>query len=211
MSEPVENPDRPRSKPLTRRQAVGILAGVPLLSVGGFGATRGFGRTARPDGRNEKWDAAVKKGLAWLAKQQNRTGSWSDDSHPVAISGLAATALIWSGSTTTQGPYAKSIRLAVDHMMSKCRKNGLIGDPKRDDRYTYGHGFAMLFLSQVLGEEEDILRREELIEVLNKAVKFSVDAQTKAGGWGYVSGRDSNFDEGSTTITQVQGLSLIHI
>ena len=206
MSEPVENPDRPRSKPLTRRQAVGILAGVPLLSLGGFGATRGFGRTARPDGRNEKWDAAVKKGLAWLAKQQNRTGSWSDDSHPVAISGLAATALICSGSTTTQGPYAKNIRLAVDHMMSKCRKNGLIGDPKRDDRYTYGHGFAMLFLSQVLGEEEDILRREELIEVLNKAVKFSVDAQTKAGGWGYVSGRDSNFDEGSTTITQVQGL-----
>ena len=29
------------------------------------------------------------------------------------------------------------------------------GDPHRDDRYTYGHGFAMLFLSQVLGEEED--------------------------------------------------------
>ena len=31
-----------------------------------------------------------------------------------------------------------------------------------DNRYTYGHGFAMLFLSQVLGEEEDVERREEL-------------------------------------------------
>ena len=65
----------------------------------------------------------------------------------------------------------------------------------------------MLFLSQVLGEEEDIDRREELTEILIKAVQFSGRAQTKSGGWGYVSAADgNNFDEGSTTITQVQGL-----
>ena len=65
----------------------------------------------------------------------------------------------------------------------------------------------MLFLSQVLGEEEDADRRKELIEVLTKAVKFTGQAQTAAGGWGYVSAKDGgDFDEGSTTITQVQGL-----
>ncbi len=65
----------------------------------------------------------------------------------------------------------------------------------------------MLFLSQVLGEEEDEDRRQELIDVLSKAVEFSGLAQTKSGGWGYVSAADGNdFDEGSTTITQVQGL-----
>jgi len=38
-------------------------------------------------------------------------------------------------------------------------------------------------------------------------VIFTGRAQTKAGGWGYVSAKDgNNFDEGSTTITQVQGL-----
>ena len=83
--------------------------------------------------------------------------------------------------------------------MSKARRNGLIGDPKRDNRYTYGHGFAMLFLSQVLGEEEDTDRRQELIEVLQNAVTFSVSAQTKKGGWGYVSAKEDDFDEGSTT------------
>jgi hypothetical protein len=83
----------------------------------------------------------------------------------------------------------------------------LIGDPVRDDHYTYGHGFSMLFLSQVLGEEEDVDRREQLIDVLNRAVVFTGRAQTSAGGWGYVSAKDgNNFDEGSTTITQVQGL-----
>ena len=64
----------------------------------------------------------------------------------------------------------------------------------------------MLFLSQVLGKKKTD-RRQELIEVLNKAVEFSGRAQTESGGWGYVSAADGNdFDEGSTTITQVQGL-----
>ena len=57
--------------------------------------------------------------------------------------------------------------------MNRSRTNGLIGDPLRDDRYTYGHGFAMLFLSQVLGEEEDAERREQLIDVLTRAVVFT--------------------------------------
>ncbi len=167
---------------------------------------------ARANSRHNRLDQdpALKKcialGLKFIGSQQLRIGGWAHDTYPTAISALAATALICSGSTTTQGPYAKHIRRAVDFLLSKCRKNGLIGDPKRDNRYTYGHGFAMLFLSQVLGEEEDVDRRDELTEVLKRAVKFSVDAQTKEGGWGYVSGKESSFDEGSTTITQVQGL-----
>ena len=194
--------ESPRLK--SRRQAITTIAALPALSFLG-GKTLGATIGPQPP-KNKKWDKSVERGLAWLAKQQQRLGGWAHDVYPVAISSLAATALICSGPTATQGPYAKNIRLAVDYLMTKCRKNGLIGDPRRDDRYTYGHGFAMLFLSQVLGEEEDIDRRQELIEVLDRSIMFSVNAQTKAGGWGYVSGRDSDFDEGSTTITQVQGL-----
>jgi len=115
--------------------------------------------------------------------------------------------MLCSGSTATQGPYAKNISRTTDFLLSKCRDNGLIGDPNSDVRYTYGHGFSMLFLSQVLGEEGLMDRREELIEALNKAVVFCGRAQTDSGGWGYVSAKDGNdYDEGSTTITQVQGL-----
>ena len=151
----------------------------------------------------DKLQDAIDRGIEFLVSKQSRVGGWANDNHQSAITALAGTALICSGSTTTQGPYAKAIRYCVDFLLSKCQRNGLISSP-REDRYTYGHGFAMLFLSQVLGEEEDIDRREELVEVLERAVKFSVNSQTKAGGWGYVS--DDNFDEGSTTITQVQGL-----
>jgi hypothetical protein len=154
-------------------------------------------------------EAVVADGLRWLEARQSRRGNWAanEGRYPTAMTALAGTALLMEGSTTSQGRHAEAIRLAVDYLVSRSRTNGLIGDPKGDDRYTYGHGFAMLFLSQVLGEEEDERRREELVSVLAKAVVFSGRAQTKDGGWGYVSAADGNdFDEGSTTITQVQGL-----
>jgi hypothetical protein len=159
--------------------------------------------------RDPKIDELIARGLEWVASTQSRLGHWSanEGRYPTAMTALAGMALLCEGSTTTQGKYAKNIRLAVDYLVSRSRPNGLIGDPGRDDRYTYGHGYSMLFLSQVLGEEEDASRREELIDVLSRAVTFTGQAQTQAGGWGYVSAKDgSDFDEGSTTITQVQAL-----
>lgn len=160
-------------------------------------------------GHDPAVDKTVSRGLDWVANTQSRLGHWSanDGRYPTAMTALAGIALLAEGSTTTQGKYAKNVRAAVDYLLSRSRPNGLIGDPLRDDRYTYGHGYSMLFLSQVLGEEEDSSRREELIDVLTRAVVFTGQAQTAAGGWGYVSAKDSSdFDEGSTTITQVQGL-----
>ncbi len=157
--------------------------------------------------RDPRWEKALHNGLRWVARTQSSIGHWNAGTYPTAMTALAGTALICSGSTTTQGPYARNIRRCVDYLMSRCRSNGLVGDPRTDNRYTYGHGFSMLFLSQVLGEEEDAERRDELVRVLTKAVEFSGQAQTRSGGWGYVSAKDGrNFDEGSTTITQVQGL-----
>jgi squalene cyclase len=162
---------------------------------------------AETDAQTER---AVHLGLQWLASHQSRVGHWTgtNNSYPTAMTAMAGIALLCEGSTPNQGKYAPNIRRAVDYLVSRSRANGLIGSPAAEDqRYTYGHGFAMLFLSQVLGEEEDLDRREELIKVLNKAVQFSGQAQCPSGGWGYVSSKDgSNFDEGSTTITQVQGL-----
>ena len=159
--------------------------------------------------RDEKVEKITAHGLNWLAGQQSRIGHWTAarGQYPTAMTAMAGTALLLEGSTSTQGKYAPNIRQAVNYLISRSRPNGLIGDPQQDDRYTYGHGFSMLFLSQVLGEEQNEERRQEIIKVLNAAVEFSGRAQTKDGGWGYVSAKDGGgFDEGSTTITQVQGL-----
>jgi hypothetical protein len=181
-------------------RAAAIAAASPML----------LDRVAKPVAaakRDPNWEKSIEKGLKWVARTQSQLGHWTAANYPTAMTALAGTALTCSGSTTTQGPYAKHIRKAVDYLMTKVRGNGLIGDPGSDHQYTYGHGFSMLFLSQVLGEEEDDDRRKELVDVLGKAVEFSARAQTASGGWGYVSAKDgNNFDEGSTTITQVQGL-----
>ncbi len=185
---------------MNRRSMLALAAGGALAS---YRAAHGDEQKRR----QPRWEDAVSRGLNWLSRNQSSRGHWNTSVYPTALSALAGTALIASGSTTTQGPYAKQIARTTDYLISKSRENGLIGDPQTDTRYTYGHGFSMLFLSQVLGEEGLLDRRNELVDVLSRAVEFSGFAQTPAGGWGYVSARDgANFDEGSTTITQVQGL-----
>ena len=162
----------------------------------------------QPCRADEKVDAAVRQSLDYLAALQKRQGYWEANSgqYRVAMTALVGTSMLSEGSTTTSGRYSKEIRLAVDYVLSMSRPNGLIGF-REDYHYTYGHGFSMLFLSQVYGEEEDAQRREEIREVLTLAVQFCADAQTSKGGWGYVSAKEgSDFDEGSTCITQVQGL-----
>lgn len=153
--------------------------------------------------------AAVRRALDFLAREQRRQGYWEANGgqYRVAMTALAGNALACEGSTTMRGKYAENIRSAVDYLLEMADpQSGLIGYPK-DYHYMYGHGFSMLFLSQVYGEEEDLERRMRLRDVLTKAVEFCGSAQTEAGGWGYVSAKDGNgFDEGSTCITQVQGL-----
>ena len=117
---------------------------------------------------------AINKGLEWLASQQTRTGRWNGPNgrYPAAMTGMAGIALSCEGSTATQGKYSSNIRRAIDYLTAQSQPNGLIGS-QLDDRYIYGHGFAMLFLSQALGEEEDADRRATLIDVLTRAVVFS--------------------------------------
>lgn len=151
---------------------------------------------------------AVMRGLEFLVKEQKRQGFWEANggTYRVAMTALAGTALLTEGSTTTRGKYARNISRAVDFLIDMSQPSGLIGYPD-DYHYTYGHGFTMLFLSQVYGEEEDAQRRMQIKRVLDKAVRFCAEAQTSRGGWGYVSAREGNdFDEGSTCVTQVQGL-----
>lgn len=155
-----------------------------------------------------KVKSATTKALDWLAQEQHRQGYWEANGgqYRVAMTALAGNAMLCEGSTTTRGKYARNIADAVDYLLDASQPNGLIGY-KNDYHYTYGHGFSMLFLSQVFGEEEDARRRDRLKDVLTRAVQFCGEAQTPDGGWGYVSAKDgNNFDEGSTCVTQMQGL-----
>jgi hypothetical protein len=186
-----------------RRLACLALAGaLPALAAPG----------ARCEDLPPKYREMANRGLDWLAKQQHRDGHWEANGGQFAsaITGMAGTTLLMEGSTIREGKYRENIRRAADWLMAHVQRNGLIGDPNAANQglgYLYGHGFSMLFLSQVYGEEEDAERRAKLEDILNRAVVFTESARTSRGGWGYVSAKDGNdFDEGSVTITQVQAL-----
>ena len=155
---------------------------------------------------------AINKGLAFLVKAQHADGHWAANGgqYPVAMTALAGMALLMEGSTIHDGTYSESIRKAVEWLISQSQANGLLVDPKSQvemNRYMFGHGYAMLLLATVYAQEDEGERRVKLHKILTKAIDFTLAAQTHRGGWGYVAAAEGgNFDEGATTIVQLQGL-----
>ena len=98
----------------------------------------------------------------------------------------------------------RSVRKAVEFLLRVAQPNGLIATPAEEGRSLHGHGFAMLFLAQVYGMEDDRATRRRLHDVLARAVRITERSQSRAGGWLYSPNSDG--DEGSVTVTQIQGL-----
>jgi squalene cyclase len=180
-----------------------------------FGITVGLASRANSEPIPEDMQKHVSKGLEWLKKTQGKDGTWSaNGQNPVAMTSLAGLALLMEGSTTTQGKYQEQISKAAEWLINRSNRggtrNGLIGmpeNPGESGRYMYGHGFAMLFLASCYGEENDKERRDKLKDVLTRSVTYCGSAQSTQGGWFYTSkteGHDS--DEGSVTVTQMQGI-----
>ena len=168
----------------------------------------GPGSMLFPVGLDARTVEAIGKALKYLAKQQSRDGSWRSrgvsGGYPVAMTSLAGLAMLASGSTATQGPFAPNVARAASFLLQASGPNGLIALPEETARPMHGHGFALLFLGELYGTEADEPRQREIKRVLDRGIKLTARAQSKAGGWLYTP--DSGGDEGSVTVTQVQGL-----
>jgi hypothetical protein len=174
-------------------------------------AACGLARPSWADEVKPDVQKAIDRGLEYLARTQQKDGrlEGTNGQYPVAMTALAGMAFLMEGSTIREGKYSDHIRRVVEFLLERTQRSGLISNPnnvQEAQRYTYGHGFGLLFLACVYGEEEDGDKRKKLEEVLTRAVEFCGKAQTQRGGWGYVSATDSDFDEGSVTITQLQAL-----
>jgi len=163
---------------------------------------------ALPAGLTKKGRAAIERGLEWLSRAQGDDGAFRERgglTYPAAMTGLAGMALVASGSTPTRGRYWREVRRGVDFLLRAADpRTGLVSVPSEEPHTMYGHGFATLFLGSVRGMEEDRQTQEKLQLALRRAVALISAAQSPAGGWYY--DPDSNSDEGSVTVTQVQAL-----
>ena len=133
---------------------------------------------------NKKTEAAVKRGLKFLATNQNADGSWGDsrtNSADVAISGLCALSFMSAGHQPGRGPYGKVLNKTVDYLADHAQPTGLIIDPHATIMPMYGHGFATLALAEMYG----MTRRPDLREKLENAVALILRTQNSEGGWRY--------------------------
>jgi Prenyltransferase and squalene oxidase repeat len=154
---------------------------------------------------------AVLKGLDALATMQAEDGSWitgGGQTYPVAMSGLAGTAILAHGDSPTRGKYAKSVQGAVEFLVRCATPTGLITGPTQEGGIPmHGHGFALMFLASVYGMITKESLRKQVQVAIRKAVTLTSQGQSGAGGWTYTPGTG---DEGSVTVTQVQALRAAH-
>ncbi len=157
----------------------------------------------------------VKRAQAWLAAHQLPDGSWSGNpaghgGYPIAMTSVAGLALLSCGNTPTRGPYAPHVRKAVEFLLTHQDPTGVY-ESASEMRNMHGHGYAMTFLAEVYGMTGSQQGRgtgtlqDRLRESLIKAIQCTQASQTPQGGFGYQA-TPSQGDEGSVTVTQIQGL-----
>ena len=185
-----------------------------------FAARHGRGRggdpgpAARGRGASTASEAAVERGLAWLARHQGVDGSWRFDlsgcrcdgacrdpgsvGSSTASTGLALLPFLGAGHTHREGPYQETISRGLYYLLSRERTT-----PRGSDfceGTLYGQGTATLALAEALGMTRD----EALTRPVRNAVRFIETAQDlHGGGWRYLPGQP-----GDITVTAWQLVAL---
>src|ERR1700731_927918 len=88
---------------------LGVLAGG--LALLGLGVN-----TVRAEEIPADYRETVRKGLEWMAKNQNKDGHWEafGGQYPVTMTGMGGMCMLMEGSTIREGKYKDNIRRAVD-------------------------------------------------------------------------------------------------
>lgn len=172
------------------------------------GPSRGRGAAER--GGSAASEAAVERGLAWLARHQAEDGSWRFDlsncrcdgacrdpgtvSSTTAATGIALLPFLGAGHTHVEGAHRETVNRGIYYLMSRMRPTPRGGD--LSEGTMYGHGVATLALAEALGMTRD----EALATYVRDAVRFIETAQDQhGGGWRYLPGQP-----GDTTVTAWQ-------
>ncbi|MCE9629252.1 MAG: hypothetical protein K8S94_00835 [Planctomycetia bacterium] len=152
-------------------------------------------------------EAAVERGLAWLARHQAADGSWRFDlsgcqcdgacrdpgtvSSTTAATGIALLPFLGAGHTHVEGAYRETVTRGIYYLMSRMQPTPRGGD--LSEGTMYGHGVATLALAETLGMTRD----QALVRYVRDAVRFIETAQDlHGGGWRYLPGQP-----GDTTVT----------
>jgi len=163
---------------------------------------------------NADTQAAIDRGLDYIARSQMNDGSFGEASGgaSVGIAALAGLALMAGGNQPGRGKYSKHVSKAVEYVagMANGPQPGFLTTPGSQNRLNsspapmYSHGFGTLFLSEVCGMVPAAARDVKLRGALEQAVAFTVYAQNTLGGWRYEP--QVQFADVSVTTAQMMAL-----
>lgn len=144
-------------------------------------------------GGTEQSEQAVERGLAYLARVQERDGRWTKimddgsgrrgrDRHDVAYTGLGALCFLGADHTPAKsGPYRQTVEQAMCFLLNQQKKDGDL----RGGGDMYDHGIGAI----ALAEAAIMTGSEEYRVAAHKAADFIVAAQHRStGGWRYTPG-----------------------
>lgn len=129
-------------------------------------------------------EAAVARGLRWLAQQQQPDGRWRLDGGVHSDSAAASLALLpflGAGQTHLSGRHKDVVARGLRWLIGQQRPDGDLRDDSRGNTGMYAHGQGAIVLSEAYLMTGD----EALREPAQRAIDFIVDAQYPDGGWRY--------------------------
>ncbi len=144
-------------------------------------------------------EQVIEGALRYLAAQQLPNGSWSSQSHQVAITAYAMMAFITAGHLPGEGPYGQQLDNGLRFLLDCVRPDGYIAAPIGANNM-YGHGIATIVLGELYGQTQN----EEIRPRLQRAIDCILASQNKEGGWRYQP-RPADADM-SVTVLQVVAL-----
>ena len=122
------------------------------------------------------------RGLEYLKRSQRIDGSFQTTRFQVAAQGLVGLAFLSCGHTPKHGKHAVLMRLGLRRLLEYQTPGGYFTD---GESRMYGHGFATLYLAQVLGMWGAPREEAKLREALKKAIELIERSQGPNGGWDY--------------------------
>jgi hypothetical protein len=148
-------------------------------------------------------EAALERGLAWLAKNQGSEGSWG--SNDLGLVSMGALAFMSSGHAPGRGKYGRELEKALEFVISRSRPSGLlnIADAQRD---MYNHGLATFVLGQAQAHGMTTSKDRKLNRVLDSALKLIANTQCEDGGWDYRAARQHAGHDLSLAVMQAKAL-----
>lgn len=144
-------------------------------------------------------EAALERGLAWLARNQGPEGNWG--SHDLGLVGVGALAFMSAGHMPGRGRYGTNVENALNYIIRNAKPSGLL-NISNSQRDMYNHGLAAFVLGQAYGISND----QRIGPVLEKALRLIANTQCGDGGWDYQARKQDRGHDLSLAVMQAKAL-----